>query len=766
MHIPSRIPDENCVALHRGTEWSHTPVISGGFGSMRYACTLPLLFLLAVPFSDTLGQSAVPSKASADARLAPLKDLNGFFPLHVPDSKGQWQERAAALKRRILVATGLWPLPERTPLNPVIHGKVTRPPIDEVRGGIPVKRIGFSVERVYFESMPDHYVTGLLFRPEDGKSEKRPAVLCPHGHGGRLQRHGPEKIVELVASGEERFFESGQYPKLARCAHLARMGCVVFIFDMLGYADSQQISRELAHGFSKQRPDFEGAESWGLFSAQAEMRLQSVMGIQTWNSVRCLDFLEQLPDVDGDRIAVTGGSGGGTQTILLCAIDDRPVAAFPNGMVSSSMQGGCTCENCSLLRVGTGNVELAALFAPKPQAMTAADDWTRHMLVEGKGFPELQRVYGLLDAKQNVQCVDVTHFGHNYNYVSRAIMYQWFNRHLNLGLPETYIEEDYELLSAEEMSVWNDEHPRPPGGDAYERALTRSMAKASDVQMAKLIPKDEASFKSFQRVVGGAIATLVGRKLPSATSVEAEKLGEMKHDGYLSFEHVVRHTSEQEFVPITTLWPVNAEWNGDVVVWVDGKGKKALYDGGHPNAHVRRLLEGGATVVGPQLLLQDSESMQRVVSNPREAAAYSFCYNHTLFAQRVHDVLTLIAYVRSYQVDGETPKRLHLVGVNGAGPIVASARAIAGELVDRAVVQTDRFRFASLTSFRDPSFLPGAVKYGDLPAMLALSAPHETCIVGESTADMPVTVASFRAAGGAFVSRDLKGSVEWIARED
>ncbi len=185
-----------------------------------------------------------------DSRLGEPKDLNGYFPFKVPASKAAWEARAGELQRRVKVATGVWPLPERTPLNPVIYGKV--------------QRDGFTVEKVYFESMPGHFVTGLLFRPADGKANvKRPAVLCPHGHGGRMQDHGEANMAKLIASGDEKFEKSGRFPKLARCAQLARMGCVSFIFDMLGYADSVQINSALAHGFAKQRPDFEGPrEFW------------------------------------------------------------------------------------------------------------------------------------------------------------------------------------------------------------------------------------------------------------------------------------------------------------------------------------------------------------------------------------------------------------------------------------------------------------------------------------------------------------------------
>ena len=124
------------------------------------------------------------------------------------------------------------------------------------------------------------------------------------------------------------------------------------------------------------------------------------MGLQTYNSIRALDWLSELPDVDPARIGVTGASGGGTQTFILCAIDHRPAVAFPAVMVSTAMQGGCTCENCSLLRVGTGNVEFAALMAPRPLGMTGANDWTKEMAT--KGLPELKAHYAMLGVPDKV----------------------------------------------------------------------------------------------------------------------------------------------------------------------------------------------------------------------------------------------------------------------------------------------------------------------------------------------------------------------------
>ncbi|HEY1068889.1 MAG TPA: acetylxylan esterase, partial [Pirellulales bacterium] len=272
-----------------------------------------------------------------DARLGPLKDLNGYFPMTVPASKEAWETRATELRQQIQVGLGLWPLPTKTPLNAVVHGKV--------------ERDGFTVERVYFESVPGFFVTGSLFRPTNATG-KRPGVLCPHGHwpNGRFYDAGRDAVRKQIVEGAERFEESGRRPTVSRCVQLARMGCVVFHYDMIGYADSVQ----LPHRHDERRPHMDGPENWGLFSTQAELRLQTEMGLQTWNSIRALDWLCSLPDVDTTKLGVTGASGGGTQTFALCAVDSRPTVAFPAVMVSTAMQGGCTCENCDYLRVGTG----------------------------------------------------------------------------------------------------------------------------------------------------------------------------------------------------------------------------------------------------------------------------------------------------------------------------------------------------------------------------------------------------------------------------
>ena len=179
-----------------------------------------------------------------------------------------------------------------------------------------------------------------------------------------------------------------------------------------------------------------------------------------------------LPEVDPERTAITGASGGGTQAMLLAAIDPRIKLSFPAVMVSTAMQGGCTCENASLLRVDTGNIEFAALFAPRPQGMTTANDWTKEMST--KGFPELQRHYALLGAPKNVMLHRGEHFPHNYNAVSRSAFFTWLNQHFRLGAKEPVLERDFTPLSRDELTVWDAAHPEPKAaGPDFERALLK-----------------------------------------------------------------------------------------------------------------------------------------------------------------------------------------------------------------------------------------------------------------------------------------------------
>ena len=702
------------------------------------AWTIRLLlspFLLSAVAVPAAGPRALPEGARPDdIRLEPLKDLDGYFPFTPPASKAAWEKRAEGVRRQILISQGLWPMPTKTPLHPVLHGKVDRG--------------DYTVEKVYFESAPGFFVTGNLYRPKNAAG-KAPGVLFAHGHwaDARLSEATDAELRRELADGEERFEQGGRSRFQSMCVQLARMGCVVWQWDMLGNSDSQQLSMALVHGFKKQRPEMNTTENWGLFSPQAEAHLQSVMGLQTWNSIRSLDFLLSLPEVDADRIAMTGASGGGTQTMLLAAIDPRVTLSFPAVMVSTAMQGGCTCENACLLRVNTGNIEFAALFAPRPQGMTCANDWTKEMST--KGFPELKQLYAMLGAPNNVMLKRGEHFPHNYNAVSRSAFYTGLNRHFKLGQKEPVIELDYEPLRREQLTVWDDQHPAPRAADPdFERQLLRQLHEDAQKQLRA----EQATPERFRKAYGSAFDIVLDGRLAEAGAVEWTETQKTERGSWTETSGLLRNKTHHEELPAVFCAPKQP--NGRTVVWLSGDGKSALYAAdGSLQPDVLKLVNAGATVVGVDLLYQgefltDGKPLNRTpsVKNPREAAPYTFGYNHALFVHRVHDVLSVVKFVK--HKEGRAGP-LTLVGLDGAGPWVAAARAQGGEAIDEAVLDTGGFRFGQVRDLHDPGFLPGGAKYGDVPALLALGAPGLTWVGGESAQDLALAKSQYEALNAA-----------------
>jgi dienelactone hydrolase len=320
-------------------------------------------------------------------------------------NRKEWEARAKNIRQSILREAQLTPLPSRCGLNSVIWGKQ--------------EHKGYTIENVAFESLPGFFVTGNLYRPTDGKG-RHAGVLCPHGHGQRA-----------------RFNEATQ----TRSALLARMGAVAFAYDMVGIGDSTQLVHTNAHGVT----------------------------LQLWDSIRALDFLTSLPDVDAKRLGCTGESGGGTQTFLLAAVDKRLAVSVPVVMVSAHFFGGCRCESGLPIHHSsthdTDNAEIAALFAPKPQCIISdGKDWTKN--VPQVEFPYIQSVYKLYRAADKVENVHLPDEGHDYGPSKRAAMYRFMAKRLRLNLkaitnPDGTIDESDATVDPKSLEVFNEEHPRP-----------------------------------------------------------------------------------------------------------------------------------------------------------------------------------------------------------------------------------------------------------------------------------------------------------------
>lgn len=603
-----------------------------------------------------------------DARLAEPHNKDrpaGFDPSRL--DRAGWEKRASFLRDQALVAQGLWPKLPRPPIEPVIHGTI--------------ERDAYTIEKVYFASLPGHYVTGNLYRPR-GRSGKLPVVLAPYGHwpDGRFVWKSDEDVQKELRNGSERDPNAARSPLQANCAMLARMGCIVFQYDMVGYCDSALI------------PHREG-----FLDAEAVLRLQSYMGLQTWNSIRSLDFVLTLPDVDPTRVAVTGSSSGGSQTIALTATDPRPSVAFPIVMVSMNMQGGCVCENAPLYRVLTNNVELASLFAPKPQGMAAANDWTKDF--ETRGLPEMKTIWRLLGAEA---MVEGRHFnyGHNHNLHSREMQYSFLNRHLKLGWPEPVREMPFEPVHPSELSVYDEAHPLPADAVGAE-GVRRWMTQAADETIAAMTPAEHAS------MVRTALKAMVVDEMPLPDEVEVRGT-------------CLSRKGAGEHVPFEVIRPEKP--GGDVVVWAHPSGRAGFRE---DEPAVRRLTDAGWTVVtvdvfGSGDFVAPPSPPQAAAAkpnpNPPYAGGYILGYQRSILANRVHDLLSAIALARGMP----GTQRVHLLATGTQGPAGLLARALAGDAVQDAVIDLNQFDFDQVRDDSDPMLLPGGLKYGGIYAFVPL----------------------------------------------
>jgi hypothetical protein len=404
------------------------------------------------------------------------------------------------------------------------------------------------------------------------------------------------------------------------------------------------------------------------------MRLQSQMGLQTWNSIRALDFVLGLGEVDDARVAVAGSSGGGTQTIALSALDDRVDVAFPMVMVSMNMQGGCVCENAPLWRVHTNNVELACLFAPKPQGMAAANDWTHDFTK--RGLPEMKAIWKLYGAEANVEG-EHFNFGHNHNLHSRLSQYRFLNKHLKLGAAEPIEEGPFEPVEPTELSVFDETHPQPAdGADAH--ALRRTLSAASDAQIAKLTGEEYA--RTLRTALRAMIVDV--ERDPGSTGHRAMKPG---------------------------------DFNGRVVIWWDPK-----FTLGQPE-----LLRGYAVYAPPTSSAGTTSPATKKVDPKRSYAGFTLGYNRSPIAQEACDLLDLIARIRR---DVKGVKSISLIATGDAAPAALLARALAGDAIDRAAIDLGEFDFDRVTTDDDPRMLPGAIKYGGIYGFVPLCESGQTLI--------------------------------------
>jgi len=327
----------------------------------------------------------------------------------------KWNEQQPELRRQLHEMLGLDPLPERTDLKPVITGKV--------------EHEEFTVERLHFQSRPGLYVTGNLYLPK--KIDKPlPAVLYVCGHG-QIKKNG-------IAYGSKTHYQH-------HGAWFARNGYVCLTIDTLQLGEIEGIH----HG------TYRYGMWWWL------NRGYTPAGVEAWNCIRALDYLQSRKEVDGQKLGVTGRSGGGAYSWWIAALDDRIKCAVPtagitdlqNYVTDGAVEGHCDC----MFMVNTYQwdyPQVAALVAPRA-LLIANTDRDPIFPLDGvyRTFLEVRPLYATLGVKDNVG-LNITFGGHNDTQDLQVHAFRWFNKHLK-GIDQQVTKITEKFFEPEQLKVFD-----------------------------------------------------------------------------------------------------------------------------------------------------------------------------------------------------------------------------------------------------------------------------------------------------------------------
>jgi len=612
----------------------------------------------------------------ADEPKAAVQTLDTPRSFPTITSQEQWQERSRAIREQILVSSGLWPMPAKTPLQPVISGRI--------------ERDGYSVEKVYFQSWPGFYLAGNLYRPLGKGAGPFPAILNAHGHWD----HGRLEDTDLCSNP-------------GRCINFAKQGMIAFAYDMVGYNDTSFSDLPPSESFSKKHHSFAADDP------SAMLWSVTLMGLQTWDSLRALDFLASLPAVDKTRMALTGASGGGTQTMILGAIDDRLAAQAPVVMVSHTMQGGCLCENMPGLRVEYSNMEIAAAAAPRPQILVSdTKDWTKTTLsVEG---PAIEHIYQFFQATEKLRyvCFD---FVHNYNQTSRQAVYQWFDKWLLHKADQPVAEQPFQKEPDQDLLAFPD-GKLPPDAVSQKDLIARLIKMHRD-QLDGISPTNDLSLDSYKWIMEPAWARTLQLNWPTKARISPGNMihvTDSKKEGHFSEDLEVARPDEDERIKLVHFTPVKSTstTHPDLMVLADAEGKAHFIDNaGEPIGLARLFLDQGLDVV----VAADAGR----AANPDQKSIFFCTYNRTRLQERVRDLVSICEGVRnSYFAVG---RRIVLCGHGRAG----LWSVLAAPAADAVVADCGQLDVSQDQILLEPDlFCPGLRNIDTFAGAAILAAPH------------------------------------------
>jgi dienelactone hydrolase/pimeloyl-ACP methyl ester carboxylesterase len=612
--------------------------------------------------------------------------------LKTPADVKRRQER---LRARFLEALGGFP--EKTPLNAKTVGQL--------------KGDGFRVEKVIYESRPQHHVTAALYLP-DGAGPF-PGVLLPCGHS---------------ANGKE--IEAYQ----RACILMAKNGLAVLCYDPIGQGERYQILDATG------KPAIASSTSeHTLVGVGALLVGWSTATFRIWDGIRSLDYLASRPEVDARRLGCTGNSGGGTLTAYLMALDDRIVAAAPSCYITSLERlfatiGPQDAEQNITGQVAFGMEHADYLTMRAPRATLVCCGTQDFFDIQGTwtSFREASLIYSLLGHGERLSLFEYND-KHGFSRPRRQAAMRWMRRWL-LHQDDAPTEGEFPIFKSLQCTR---------SGQVLEDFKGVSVSDLTRKRAQELAAERGRSQAGRERAeVLADVRRLIGLQAEPGPA-RVREAGTVERKDYVIGRRIFE-TEPGVPVPALDFVPNKLRKGAPLVLYLHGQGKAADAAPGGP---IAKLVEGGNRVVALDLRgLGETAPGVPAKGRPNyfgvdsKEAFLGLHLNRPLLGQRVHDVLAVMSALQP-----QAPNGFHLIGVETAGPVALHAAAldprVARLTLERSLTSWSDVAATPITHNQLTNVVPGALKVYDLPELAGLVAPR------------PLALRELRTAAGKAASR-------------
>jgi dienelactone hydrolase len=605
-------------------------------------------------------------------------------------TRADWERYRTEVRKKLADMVG--PFPEKTPLNARVTGVV--------------RKTGFRVEKVIYESQPGFYVTAALFLPEPLHG-KTPAVLYCSGHsddGFRLRTY-QTMVLNLV-----------------------KKGFIVLAFDPIGQGERLQYFNpktklsEFGRGSSTREHSRVGSQCF--------LTGDSLARYEIWDGIRSVDYLLSRPEVDPARLGITGRSGGGTQTAYIAACDDRILASAPENYITTfdpllKMRGPQDAEQNFRGEIASGFdlPDWLIARAPKPTLIVAT---TRDIFnIEGAraALAEARRAHAALGGRDTMEFTvdDAEHMSTPKN---REATCAFFRRHLNL--PGDSADEAIELLTDEELRVTETGQVSTSLQSETVFSLNRRLAEA----LGRKLDERRQNLPAHLATVKAEAAKLAGYRPPGMAEAPAVFTGRYQRSGY-GLEKYLLPVDGRYAIPVLVMVPDKGATK--TVLYLHPQGKKAQAS---PGGEMESLVKQGCTVIAPDILGMSGEIGPGVVAAP-EAGPPRLWYGYVLLGRsmlgrQMTDVMRVVRFAEArFHV---APTEVAGFARGACGPLLLHCAALAGAFGQIACVDAP-LSFHSLAMSSDysknllVSAVPGALQFYDLADLAACVAPRKALFV-------------------------------------